>query len=180
MLEIRLDSPIPTNLNPVSVVYLVSEEIKPEMPSVVWVTVRVTESEGGTEYFCLPIDERSIEDRVKWYYTNDRNNGIFDIPIVEIPPEDLSPNWDGFNAYILTDLTFKGYRDTVRPLDGDLNAALFDSYSLVATNGVGAFGLIWGQWCGVSGITAQDKELIATVAESFNLPAEFITVIREE
>jgi len=89
------------------------------------------------------------------------------------------PDWDGFNAYMLSDPTFKGYRDTVRSADGDLNGALFDAYGLVATNGVAAFSLVWGGiWVPVSGITVADREVIAGVAEGFNLPAEFVAVIR--
>jgi len=96
-------------------------------------------------------------------------------PVVEPPV----PDWDGFNAYMLSDPTFKGYRDTVRSADGDLNGALFDAYGLVATNGVAAFSLVWGGiWVPVSGITVADREVIAGVAEGFNLPAEFVAVIR--
>ena len=91
----------------------------------------------------------------------------------------IVPDWDGFNAYMLSDPTFKGYRDTVRSADGDLNGALFDAYGLVATNGVAAFSLVWGGiWVPVSGITVADREVIAGVAEGFNLPAEFVAVIR--
>ena len=88
------------------------------------------------------------------------------------------PDWDSFNAYMLSDPMFKGYRDTVRSVDGDLNGALFDAYGLVATNGVSAFSLVWGLWVSVSWITVADKEIIATTAEGFNLPSDFVAVIR--
>lgn len=97
------------------------------------------------------------------------------VPVVEPPV----PDWDGFNAYMLSDHMFKSYRDTVRTADGELNSALFDAYALVATNGVAAFSLVWGGiWVPVSGITVADRENIATTAEGFNLPADFVTVIR--
>jgi len=96
-------------------------------------------------------------------------------PVVEPP----TPDWDSFNAYMLSDSMFKGYRDTVRTADGELNSALFDAYGLVATNGVAAFSLVWGGiWVPVSGITVADREVIAGVAEGFNLPSEFVAVIR--
>lgn len=96
-------------------------------------------------------------------------------PVVEPPV----PDWDSFNAYMLSDSMFKGYRDTVRTADGELNSALFDAYGLVATNGVAAFSLVWGGiWVPVSGITVADREVIAGVAEGFNLPSEFVAVIR--
>lgn len=95
-------------------------------------------------------------------------------PVVESPV----PDWDSFNAYMLSDPTFKGYRDTVRTADGELNSALFDAYGLVATNGVAAFSLVWGLWVSVSGITVADRGVIATTAEGFNLPAEFVDSLR--
>jgi hypothetical protein len=100
------------------------------------------------------------------------------IPDPEPIPEPVVPNWDGFNAYMLTDITFKSYRDTVRAIDGDLNAALFNAYALIERNGVGAFTLVWGQWVQLSSITTQHKNTIAAVAESFNLPIEFVNLIR--
>lgn len=108
------------------------------------------------------VDTDTLEYRQEWTIT--------DLPLV--------PDWDGFNAYMLSDPMFKGYRDTVRTADGELNSALFDAHGLVATNGVAAFSLVWGIWVSVSGITVADKETIATKAEGFNLPAEFVAVIR--
>ena len=92
-----------------------------------------------------------------------------------VPP--VVPDWDAFNAYMLSDTMFKSYRDVVRPIDGDLTSALFTTYNRVASDGVSAFSLVWGQWCSVSGITAEDREIIAVVAEGFNLPMEFISII---
>lgn len=97
---------------------------------------------------------------------------------VEKPPAPPTHDWDTFNAYMLTDATFKSYRDTVRVVDGELNSALFDAYSLVDTKGTGAFSVVWTQWCVVSQITVLHKEDIANVAEGFNLPADFVSVLR--
>lgn len=95
-------------------------------------------------------------------------------PIEELP----LPDWDAFNAYMLTDPMFKSYRNAVRPLDGDLNSALFDSYGLVSTNGIAAFSLVWGVWAQVSQITPEDKLVIAGVATMCNLPSDFVSVLR--
>jgi hypothetical protein len=108
------------------------------------------------------VDIDNLEYRQEWTVT--------DLPSV--------PDWDGFNAYMLTDPMFKAYRDTVRTIDGDLNAALFNAYALIERNGVAAFTLVWGQWTQLSGITTENRETIATVAESFNLPVEFVGVVR--
>lgn len=94
--------------------------------------------------------------------------------VSDLPPQ---PQWDTFNVYMLSDATFKAYRDTVRSVDGDLNAALFNAYGVVATNGVNAFANVWAVWTQISGITAQDKHAIADVAESYNLPTDFVAII---
>lgn len=78
---------------------------------------------------------------------------------------------------MLSDATFKGYRDTVRAVDGDLNAALFNAYGVVASNGVNAFANVWAVWTQISGITAQDKQEIANAATGYNLPNDFVNVI---
>ena len=95
-------------------------------------------------------------------------------PIAEI----FAPNWDNFNAYMLTDAMFKSYRDTVRPLDGDLTSALFTAYNRVASDGVSAFSLVWGQWILISNITTEDRNTLANIAQSCNLPSDFINLIR--
>jgi hypothetical protein len=110
------------------------------------------------------VDTENLEYRQEW--------------TVSPKPVVVTPNWDGFNAYMLTDSMFKNYRDTVRAIDGDLNAALFNAYALIERNGVAAFTLVWSVWTQLSGITTQHKNTIATVAESFNLPIEFVEVVR--
>jgi hypothetical protein len=89
----------------------------------------------------------------------------------------LQPQWDAFNVYMLSDSTFKGYRDTVRSTDPELNTALINAYGRIAESGIGAFAAIWAVWSQVSGITQEDKDAIAAVAASYNLPTDFITTL---
>lgn len=143
------DAPV-VGLNPD---YLVLGQIQTSPPSYYPETQTVS-----SQYV---VDTEALEYRQEW-------------TVSDLPPQ---PQWDAFNVYMLSDATFKSYRDTVRAVDGDLNAALFNSYSVVATNGVNAFANVWGAWCQVSQITAQDKQAIADVAESYNLPTDFVSVI---
>jgi hypothetical protein len=121
-----------------------------------------TETEDLTSEYV--VDIQRLEYRQEWTVTTK--------PIV------ITPSWDGFNEYMLTNSMFKNYRDVVRAIDGDLNAALFNAYALIERNGVSAFSLVWGVWTQLSGITTENRETIATVAESFNLPVEFVEVVR--
>lgn len=117
------------------------------------------------------IELEHLKYRKKWV--------VEDYPSPPLPPPPApAVRWDDFNAYMLTDVTFKGYRNTVAAVDKDLTSALYDAYSLIEAKGVSAFGLLWGVWCQVSGITAEHKEAIAFVAHQCNLPAEFIAVLR--
>lgn len=125
-------------------------------------------------------DGASLEVRESaWQNFIDGEDELEIIPDPEPIQESVIPNWDGFNAYMLTDPIFKSYRDAVREIDGDLNAALFDAYGLVPTNGVAAFTLFWSVWIQVSQITAEDKSTIAGVASMFNLPTDFISTISQ-
>lgn len=117
------------------------------------------------------VDVAALEYRQEWSVT-------------PLPPK---ADWDGFNAYMLSDATFKTYRDKVRALDGDLNAALFNAYSMIVTTGtepveltpnVKPFALVWGVWSSLSEITTEDKAAIATMAEEYNLPNEFVEIVR--
>ena len=122
----------------------------------------------------------------KDYWTNEDLQPLIDavnlvipgVPDYNAPTPLVTPNWDGFNLYMLSDPTFKGYRDVVRAVDGDLNSALFDAYGLIVTNGLGAFSLVWQQWVTISGITPADRDAIADTAEALDLPGDFVTAVR--
>lgn len=111
-------------------------------------------------------------------------NGVWRIRWTKTPltPKEIkerSPiNWSEFNSFMLSDAMFKTYRDIVRAADGDLNSALFNSYSLISSNGTEAFSLVWELWCVTATISSQDRETIAVKAEDFNLPGNVIDVIR--
>jgi hypothetical protein len=95
-------------------------------------------------------------------------------PVDPAPVED----WPSFNTYMLTSPLFRARRDIVRPIDPELNSALYDAYALVERNGVEAFALIWAYWCQLSGIPPEEKEVLGQVAESLNLPADFVALLR--
>ena len=97
--------------------------------------------------------------------------------VLDLPPV---PNYDGFNSYFLGSLEIATYREIVNSIDPDLTPALFDTYSQVASGQLTGFSSLWDSWVAASGITTEDRESLATVAESFNLPAEFVAIIRGE
>lgn len=79
---------------------------------------------------------------------------------------------------MLSDSLFKSYRDNVNTIDNDINATLFIAYSTVDKDGLSTFNSIWSVWVQLSGITPKDRQTIAEVAASYNLPMDFINVIK--
>ena len=99
--------------------------------------------------------------------------------VIDLSLEESTPNWDNFNIYMLSDSTFKTYRDSVRAIDADLNGALFDAYAMIDSHGITTFSTIWNIWSDIATIDPEDREAIAVAAESFSLPQNFIDLIRQ-
>lgn len=100
------------------------------------------------------------------------------LPDPEPVPEPPQPKWNDFNVYMLTDPDFTTHRATARAIDPELTSALFVAYGKVAEGGFSTFEAIWNQWVTISGVTSEGKNSIATVAEGFDLPEDFINILR--
>ncbi|AFY60351.1 hypothetical protein [Synechococcus sp. PCC 6312] len=115
--------------------------------------------------------------------------GDFQTPIAEedfetlvagLEPETAPPNWDGFNGAILSDVRLNQVQGAALSVAPAAAIALPAALSQVSTNGVTAFGLVFGAVCGAGGATTEDRQAWADLAESCNLPAEFVAVVRGE
>ena len=116
--------------------------------------------------------EEDIANSIRDYYGNDRN-------LVE--PSYLvgsEANWDGFNAAILSDTVFNQTTGAVFAQAPSVAIALPSALSQVSTNGVAAFNLVFTNFCLIGQVSAQQRNTWADTAESFNLPSEFVAVVR--
>lgn len=84
------------------------------------------------------------------------------------------PNWKAFNAYMLSDATFRTYLN----VDSVMVMALFNAYSLITPNGMSNFEDIWNSWVMTTKITPEDRNTFANQAEQCHLPEEFVSLIR--
>lgn len=116
--------------------------------------------------------------------TNAWNTFINNGGVVEIVPdpepyvEPATPNWDGFNGFILSDITFNTYYGAGLTTAPAVTSSLPAALAQVATNGVGAFAMVFNGFCGAAGVTSEHRGLWANEAEDFNLPTDFVNVVR--
>lgn len=96
------------------------------------------------------------------------------VPVVEPP----TPNWDGFNAYMLTDTDFNTYYGTGLTVAPAVTTSIPTALAQVSTNGINSFNLTFNGFCNAVSVTATHRNGWADVAESYHLPADFVSVIR--
>ena len=87
-------------------------------------------------------------------------------------------NWDNFNGYMLSDPAYQQAVGTVLMAAPGLATALPAALSLVSSNGVGAFSLVWNAFCAVAQIPSSQRNQWGIIAEANNLPSEFIEVLK--
>ena len=116
--------------------------------------------------------ELDIARSVRQYYANGRN-------LVE-PSYSLNTesDWDSFNAYILSDAAFNQATGAVFALSPSVAIALPSALAQVTTNGVTAFNLVFTNFCLIGQVSPEQRDTWADIAESFNLPSDFVAVVR--
>lgn len=97
-------------------------------------------------------------------------------PMPEVAPP--APDWDGFNAAMLANTEFNQITGVVLNLAPTVALGIPAALAQVSTNGVTAFALVFNAFCQIGNVSSEQKETWATIAESFNLPIEFISVVR--
>jgi hypothetical protein len=96
------------------------------------------------------------------------------VPVVE----QVAPNYPGFNLYMLTNAANAAYKVAVNQVNPDLVAAVALAYNNIVDRGIGDFVQIFPVFCVAAQVTTQHREEWAAAAESFNLPQDFVEVIR--
>lgn len=95
-------------------------------------------------------------------------------PIVEVP----APDWDGFNAAMLANPEFNQFTGIVLQLAPVVALGIPAALAQVSSNGVNAFGLVYSAFCQIGGVQQSQKDYWADLAESFNLPTDFVAIVR--
>jgi hypothetical protein len=96
------------------------------------------------------------------------------VPVVEEPV----PNWDAFNATMLADVAYNQTVGAVLQIAPAVATGLPTTLAQVAVNGVNSFAILYGAFCQIGQVSAEQRGEWADLAESFNLPQEFVGVLR--
>ena len=120
-----------------------------------------------------------------WFDSLEQACGYFGVPIpdnfnqgTEFLPSENLPNWDGFNAAMLANTEFNQVIGVVLGLVPTVALGLPAALAHVSTNGVTAFALVFNAFCQIGNGSSEQKETWATIAENFNLPVEFVEIVR--
>ena len=97
-------------------------------------------------------------------------------------PAPPTPDWDGFNAYILTNVGFQSAMELApTALSVALPSAYRDVAGAIASNDTGKvllFSTIWEGICTAGSTATAQRDTWANKAAEFNLPPELVAVVR--
>jgi len=120
------------------------------------------DSETQSLSFTYVVDLQTLQYRQEW-------------TVNDLPP---TPDWDGFNTYMLTDTDFNTYYGTGLTVAPAVTTSIPTALAQVSTNDVNSFNLTFNGFCNAVSVTATHRNGWADVAESYHLPADFVSVIR--
>ncbi len=95
-------------------------------------------------------------------------------PIQELPV----PNWDGFNLAFSTLPSLLQAEITANQNHPSIVGKKDLAYSMINDHGTDAFALIFPLFCQAGAVDSETRLEWAELAESFNMPSDFISVIR--
>jgi hypothetical protein len=102
------------------------------------------------------------------------------VPDHEIVIESQHPNYPAFNIYMLTNAESMAYDVIVNSINPKLVQAIAITYNNIVDRGTGDFLQIFPLYCQVAGVTTEHRNQWADAAAGFNLPDDFVEVIRGE
>jgi hypothetical protein len=111
------------------------------------------------------VDVNALEYRQEWAITTK-------------PLPEPVPDWDGFNGFILSNVEFNTYYGTGLGTAPAVTSSLPAALAQVSTNGFGAFAMVFNGFCTVAGVTSIHRGEWADMAERFNLPTDFVAIVR--
>lgn len=100
------------------------------------------------------------------------------IPDPEPVPEPTTPDWDGFNAAILADTAFNTYYATGLSTAPAVTTSIPAALTQVESKGQSAFALVYTGFCTAVNVSSADRDSWASIAQTYNLPVDFVNLIR--
>ena len=97
---------------------------------------------------------------------------------LEPEPGPAPPDWDALNAAILLDPDWQAATAIVRAINPGLTEALPAAMTQIGSGQTAMFAFLYGQICTIAEVPPAQREAWATMAEGFNLPAEFVDIVR--
>jgi hypothetical protein len=94
------------------------------------------------------------------------------------PPPAVVPDWPGFNLAISMDTQMIQYEAAANLVHPSIVGKKDLAYSIITDKGLDNFAAIFPMFCQLANVTQEHREGWAAMAESFDLPAEFVTIVR--
>jgi len=115
-----------------------------------------------------------------WQDFLDSGKPLVVIPDPELIPEPVMPEWDGFNFALFSNVDFLTYALAINNQNPLAIPVLITQYNKVAEYGTNQFKPYFDLFCQVTQVTNEHRNQWGEIAESFNLPTEFINSIKNE
>jgi hypothetical protein len=122
-----------------------------------------------------------------WYWFNSLGEAceFFGVPVpdefnqgTEFLPSNGGAKWNEFNATMLSDITYNQVLGAVLQIAPAVATGLPSALAQVGTNGVGAFGILFNAFCQIGQVSSEQRGIWGDLAESYNLPGDFVEVVR--
>ena len=102
------------------------------------------------------------------------------IPFLEQESDPVVPDWNGFNFALFSDETFISYSVGINSINPAAFHVLLTQYDKVALEGVLPFIPYFEKFCQTTNVLPIHRQQWAALAEYFNLPSDFVSVVRGE
>ena len=89
-----------------------------------------------------------------------------------------SPDWDNFNLTFSTLPSLIQAETIANQNHPSITGKKDDAYAMIDSHGVTAFGYIFPLFCQAGQVSPETREEWAALAESFNMPADFVAIVR--
>ena len=94
------------------------------------------------------------------------------------PIADPVPSWVGFNLAISFEQNMINYEAIANTRHPSIVGKKDLAYSFIIDHGVDDFAVAFPLFCQIAEVAQEHRNLWATIAESFDLPSEFVALIR--